>query len=169
MLVLIAAVSAYGSAEAVVRLVEHRPQAPRVATMAKPADVTASQAEEEGVSGAVMKARDGHFWAEAEVNGAPVRFLVDTGATVVALTPADAERLGFDLDELHYVSSVVTAGGKTRAASVKLDWVEVGGARLENVEALVIEKGLDASLLGMSYLGRLSSFQATRQAMILSP
>lgn len=169
MLVLIAAASAYGSAEAVVRLVDHRPRAPRVATIAAPSETAAMQPAAEVAGGAVMKARDGHFWAEAEVNGVPVRFLVDTGATVVALTPADAERLGFDLHDLHYVSSVVTAGGRTRAATVELDWVEVGGARLDDVEALVIEKGLDASLLGMSYLGRLSSFQATREAMVLRP
>jgi aspartyl protease family protein len=116
-----------------------------------------------------MKASDGHFWADGVVNGAHVRFLVDTGATAVALTPADAARLGIDLQGLHYGNSVVTAGGKARAASVKLAAVSVAGAKLEDVDALVIEKGLDASLLGMSYLGRLTSFQATRQALFLQP
>jgi aspartyl protease family protein len=116
-----------------------------------------------------MKSADGHFWAQGQVNGVPVRFLVDTGATVVALTPADAQHLGFDLQQLSYGSSVVTAGGKTRAAAVRLASVDVGGAQLEGVDALVIEKGLDASLLGMSYLGRLSSFRATRQALVLTP
>jgi aspartyl protease family protein len=168
MLLLIAAVSAFGSAEAVVRLVERRAPAPRAATVAAPAAAVAAQDGEAG-SGAVLKASDGHFWAHAQVNGVPVRLLVDTGATVVALTPADAERLGFDLARLHYASSVVTAGGRARAASVRLDSVEVGGARLDDVDALIIEKGLDASLLGMSYLGRLSSFEATRQAMTLTP
>jgi aspartyl protease family protein len=116
-----------------------------------------------------MKASDGHYWAQGEVNGAPVRFLVDTGATAVALAPADAERLGFDLSRLHYGYSVMTAGGQARAASVKLARVSVAGATLEDVDGLIIEKGLDASLLGMSYLGRLSSFQATRQALFLRP
>lgn len=169
MLALIAVASAYGSAEAVVRLVDLRPREPRAATIATPAATVAPQIASTEPAGAVMKAKDGHFWAEAQVNGVPVRFLVDTGATVVALTPADAERLGFDLDELHYVSSVVTAGGKARAAAVRLDSVDVGGAQVDDVEALVIEKGLDASLLGMSYLGRLTSFEASRQAMVLHP
>jgi aspartyl protease family protein len=118
---------------------------------------------------AVPKSSDGHFWAQGEVNGRQIRFLVDTGATAVALTPADAQRLGIDLAALQYGSKVVTAGGHARAASVRLASITVAGATLENVEALVIEKGLDASLLGMSYLGRLSSFQATRQALFLHP
>ena len=145
-----------------------RPE-PRAATVAPAFASTAADRPAQPDGGGILKAKDGHFWAEGEVNGAPVRFLVDTGATVVALTPADAERLGFDLDRLNYVSGVMTAGGRTRAAAVRLDSVEVAGARLEDVDALVIEKGLDASLLGMSYLGRLSSFQATRRSMILRP
>lgn len=118
---------------------------------------------------AVRKAADGHFWAEGEVNGEPVKFLVDTGATAVALTPHDAERLGFRTRDLTYSYRVTTAGGHSRAAAVTLASVSVGGARLDDVGALVIEKGLDTSLLGMSYLGRLSGFEATREALILQP
>jgi aspartyl protease family protein len=169
MVAMVAAVSAVGSAEAVVLLADHRPQALRAATVEAPFANSNFAAVAPVQGGAVMKAGDGHFWADGEVNGARVRFLVDTGATAVALTPADAERLGIDLQRLHYGYSVVTAGGKARAASVKLAAVSVAGARLEDVDALVIEKGLDASLLGMSYLGRLSSFQATRQALFLRP
>jgi aspartyl protease family protein len=103
------------------------------------------------------------------VSGASVRFLVDTGASAVALTPADARRLGFDVDQLNYTNRVTTAAGHVRAASVKLASLTVAGARLDNVDALVIEKGLDTSLLGMTYLGRLTSFQATREALVLQP
>ncbi|HEY2752984.1 TIGR02281 family clan AA aspartic protease [Phenylobacterium sp.] len=117
----------------------------------------------------VRKSADGQYWAHGEVNGADVRFLVDTGASAVALTPEDARKLGFDLSSLNFGYRVVTAGGSTRAAAVKLASVTVAGARLDDVDALVIEKGLDTSLLGMSYLGRLASFQATRQALILRP
>jgi uncharacterized protein (UPF0276 family) len=59
-----------------------------------------------------MKASDGHFWADGEVNGARVRFLVDTGATAVALTPADAERLGIDLKGLKYGYTLARLGAK---------------------------------------------------------
>jgi aspartyl protease family protein len=61
----------------------------------------------------------------------------------------------------------MTASGQTRAASVKLASVSVAGAQVRDVEALVVEKGLETSLLGMSYLGRLSSFQATPRALVL--
>jgi aspartyl protease family protein len=122
-----------------------------------------------GPHASIRKSADGEYWAQGQVNGASVRFLVDTGASAVALTPDDARKLGFDMAALNYGYRVVTAGGSTRAAAVKLASVTVAGARLDDVDALVIEKGLDTSLLGMSYLGRLSSFQATRQALILQP
>ena len=80
-------------------------------------------------SGAVTKAADGHFWADADVAGqsgasrGKVHFLVDTGATAVALTPADAARLGFKPSELKYGYDVTTAGGSSRAAAVTLQSV----------------------------------------------
>ena len=125
-------------------------------------------------SGAVTKAADGHFWADADVGGragedGKVRFLVDTGATAVALTPADAARLGFAPKDLKYGYSVTTAGGSSRAASVTLASVSINGARLENVQALVVADGLDVSLLGMSYLGRLTRFEATRDTLRFQP
>jgi len=122
-----------------------------------------------GGAASLVKADDGHFWAEAQVNGTRVRFLVDTGATTVALTGDDARRLGLDLDELTFDRPVSTASGEVRAAMVELDYISVAGARVEKVQALVLEKGLKASLLGMSYLGRLSKFEATPTALILRP
>lgn len=125
-------------------------------------------------TGAVTKAADGHFWADADVAGqeggaGKVHFLVDTGATAVALTPADAAKLGFKAADLKYGYNVTTAGGSSRAAAVTLDSVSINGARLENVQALVVADGLDVSLLGMSYLGRLTRFEATRETLRLQP
>jgi aspartyl protease family protein len=120
-------------------------------------------------TGAVAKGPDGHFWADADVNGKPVHFLVDTGATAVALTPEDAERLGFKPRDLKYGYDVTTAGGGTRAAAVTLASISINGARLENVQALVVSDGLDVSLLGMSYLGRLTRFEATRDTLRFEP
>lgn len=125
-------------------------------------------------SGAVAKASDGHFWADADVHAAAsgaqsVRFLVDTGATAVALTPADAERLGLRPKDLKYGQSVTTANGAGRAAAVTLASISINGARVENVQALVVSDGLDVSLLGMSYLGRLTRFEATRDTLRLQP
>ena len=160
---LLGAVSAVGAGETLANL-KNANQAPELraavaiapqASMVQPASIA--------------KGRDGHYWAEADVNGSRVRFLVDTGASAVALTPADAQRLGIAVEKLDYTHKVVTASGQTRAASVKLGRVSVAGARLDNVDALVIEDGLESSLLGMTYLGRLASFEATRSALILRP
>ena len=98
-----------------------------------------------------------------------MRFLVDTGATAVSLSMPDAQRLGIDTSKLNYNYNVITADGRTRAASVKLASVAIAGAKVRDVDALVIEKGLENSLLGMSYLGRLSRFEATPNSLILHP
>lgn len=119
--------------------------------------------------GTVGKGADGHFWADAKVNGKPVHLLVDTGATAVALTPADAEKVGFKPESLHYSYNVITAGGPSHAAAVTLTVMSVNGADLQNVQALVVKEGLDVSLLGMSYLGRLTRFEATRQTLRFQP
>jgi len=118
---------------------------------------------------AIPKSRDGHFWLDASINQKAVKFLVDTGASAVALTFADAQRLGFDVNGLDYNRRVITAAGEIKAASVTLAYVEIGGSRINNVEALIIREGLDNSLLGMSYLGRLTKLEATRTSLILHP
>ena len=164
---IVATVSAVGAAKTVVAL-DTASRQPAVMAQANTL-TTAAPAAPGSADAAIVKAADGHYWAEATVNGKAVRFLVDTGATAVALTPADAERLGLTPADLHYSYRVVTAGGQARAASVKLTSITVAGARLDNVDALVIERGLDTSLLGMSYLGRLSRFEATRQSLVLTP
>ena len=117
----------------------------------------------------VSKGKDGHYWAWARMDGQAVRVLIDTGATAVALTPEDARRIGVDVDLLVYNRDVNTAQGMTHAAPVTLSHVSVDGADITQVEALVVPRGLSASLLGMSYLGRLESFDANRQGMVLRP
>lgn len=95
----------------------------------------------------------GHFTAEGQVNGLPERFLVDTGASMVVLPAADAQRLGVD-----YVKApktrVQTAGGAISAYLVTLDRVKVGNIELNAVDGLVVEQGAPVALLGMSFLNR---------------
>lgn len=122
-----------------------------------------------GDAAEVPKAPDGHYWADALIEGRAVRVMVDTGASVVALTRDDAARLGLDLEPADFSGTVVTASGTVRAAPVRLQAVAVAGARVTSVEALVVEHGLPHSLLGMSYLGRLSSFSATPVGLTLRP
>ena len=121
-----------------------------------------------GAPDAVLpQAADGHYWAMGRSEAGAVRLLVDTGATRVSLTRADAEQLGVVLNDLDFSETVTTPAGPTRAARVTLDWLAIGPARLEGVEALVFEDGLGASLLGMSYLGRLDRVAVRDGAMRL--
>ena len=136
---------------------------------AQAAEIPAVHAPATGVPGRVLKAADGHYWAEAEIDGRAVRVMVDTGASVVVLTPTDAARLGLRLHTSDFSAEVVTASGPVAAAPVQLKAVSVAGARVEQVEALVVAEGLPHSLLGMSYLGRLSAFTATPAALTLRP
>lgn len=132
-----------------------------------PVPVTAPPAV--GTAAQVVKADDGHYWAQARIDGRAVRVLVDTGASVVVLTRADAGRLGVAPEPASFTGRIQTASGMVRAAPVRLNTVSVAGARVDRVEALVVEQGLEYSLLGMSYLGRLSAFEATPTALTLRP
>jgi aspartyl protease family protein len=167
----VGAVFALGAAQAVVTLGErsHAPELRRAETATAPLAPAPAGAAAEGNAASVAKSSDGHYWAEALVNGKRVRFLVDTGATAVALTAEDAQRLGIRLQDLDYSANVTTANGEAHAAQVTLASVSVAGARVPDVQALVIDKGLPTSLLGMTYLGRLSRFEATQTALILRP
>ncbi len=101
----------------------------------------------------------GHFNTEADVNGRPIEVMIDTGATMVALSYEDAERAGIYLSNADFTRAVSTANGVARVAPVTLDRVSVGDITVRNVPAAVAEPGrLKTSLLGMSFLSRLSRF-----------
>mgnify|MGYP002778397932 CR=1 FL=1 len=95
----------------------------------------------------------GHFIAEGAINGAATRFLVDTGATMVAIPGAEARRLGLSFVNAPQMG-VSTAGGVVPAYRITLDTVRVGGITLTAIDALVVDRGLDVVLLGMSFLNR---------------
>jgi aspartyl protease family protein len=95
----------------------------------------------------------GHFVTDGAVNGSPTRFLVDTGATMVAIPAADAVRLGIDYRKGQR-GMTKTAGGMVQVYRVRFDTVKLGGIELTSVEGIVIEQGLDIALLGMSFLNR---------------
>jgi aspartyl protease family protein len=100
----------------------------------------------------------GHFYLEAEANGTPVRFLVDTGASLVALTLEDARAAGLDPATLSYSAVMSTANGTARAAPVRLRSLRLGQLELEDVNAVVMERPMAVSLLGMSFLERLQGY-----------
>jgi aspartyl protease family protein len=108
----------------------------------------------------------GHFIAEGSVNGGSVRFVVDTGATLIALPASEAQRLGIDYRKGR-LGSTQTAAGPTPAWQIRLDTVRIGGIEMSNIDAIVIEKGLPIALLGMSFLSRVEMRQeAGRMTMI---
>jgi aspartyl protease family protein len=107
----------------------------------------------------VRRSRDGHFHVAADVDGARIRFMVDTGASSVVLTDDDARRAGIDPDRLIFDLDVATANGRTRAAEVRLGAIAVGDIRVTGVRAMVTRPGqLETSLLGNTFLSRLHSF-----------
>jgi aspartyl protease family protein len=111
---------------------------------------------------------DGHFYVNAAVDGVSVRFLVDTGASGLALAAADARRLGFDPDALDYFLPVQTANGETLAARVTLREVRLGSIVFEGVPAAVMPPGaLVTSLLGMAFLERFSGFEIAGDRLVL--
>jgi aspartyl protease family protein len=111
--------------------------------------------------------RRGHFSLTATVNGAPIRVVVDTGASLVALTLDDARAAGIGRSELVFDQLTQTANGRVRFALVMLREVRIEQLSLENVPAAVIEN-LDQSLLGMSFLKRLKSFEMREGALTIS-
>ncbi len=113
--------------------------------------------------------QDGHFHADARIEGVKVRLLVDTGATTMALSPDDAERIGFDLDALDYDQAVSTANGRTLVARVRLNEVDLGGILARNITATVHRDGLAQSLLGMNFLDRLAGFERRGDLLVLRP
>jgi len=111
---------------------------------------------------------DGHYYMDAAINGAPVNFLVDTGASVLALSLEDARQVGIRVEALDFVHPVSTAAGQTMAAGVMVRRLEIAGHGFQNIPALVL-RGSRQSLMGMSVLERFSSLQIREDRLILEP
>ncbi|HSX75884.1 MAG TPA: TIGR02281 family clan AA aspartic protease [Shinella sp.] len=112
---------------------------------------------------------NGHFTGLFAINGRKEEGLVDTGASMVAINISTAQRLGIDKADLNFRYAVDTANGKARAAYVKLDRVEIGPVRLENIGAMVLEdRALSGTLIGMSFLKGLSSYRVEDGRMHLT-
>lgn len=111
----------------------------------------------------------GNFLIEGKVNGEPVLFLVDTGASDIVLSPADAQRAGFHPDRLQYNRDYSTANGYGQGATVTLEQLVVGNVRLSNEPASINKAEMQTSLLGMRFLRQLKSFRFEGDTLILVP
>ena len=116
----------------------------------------------------VPRARDGHYYLTAQVNDAAVRFVVDTGATDMVLTQADAKRAGLDPATLAYLGRANTANGEVRTAFVRLEQVQLGEIVDRDVAAVVNEGQMEQSLLGMGYLQRWGRIEIAGGELILT-
>jgi aspartyl protease family protein len=114
----------------------------------------------------LRRAADGHFYADMSINGTDMRLMADTGASVVALSVADAESAGIDVDQLDFTIRMSTANGTALAARVRLDEVRVGQIVRQDVTAIV-SRGLSQSLLGMNFFSSLSKFQIENDELLL--
>jgi aspartyl protease family protein len=111
---------------------------------------------------------DGHFLISGSVDGTPVTFVADTGATTVLLSFEDAMHAGIDVESLRFRAPVQTANGLAMTAPYRIRSLATGDINRSNVQALIAQPGLiNTSLLGMSYLGRLSSFEVRGDRLIL--
>jgi len=121
-----------------------------------------------GRSVEVARTANGDFDVTTQINGARVAMVLDTGASSVVLTRDDAKAAGLPLEVLAYTANIDTANGRTRAAPVTLDRIAVGGLVERSVEALVAQPGqLKTSLLGMSFLNRLQSWEVRGDRLLL--
>ncbi|UWR12981.1 retropepsin-like aspartic protease family protein [Sulfitobacter mediterraneus] len=116
----------------------------------------------------VPRARDGHYYLTAMINGENVRFVVDTGATDMVLTQADAERAGINLENLAYLGRANTANGQVRTAFVRLNEITLGDVTDRDVSAVVNEGEMEQSLMGMGYLQRWGRIEIAGGELILT-
>jgi aspartyl protease family protein len=110
----------------------------------------------------------GHFLTEARIDGQRIGFMVDTGASVIALNETSAARFGLRPSRGDYNATVTTANGTIKAARTRLAMVDVGGLVVRDVEAMVLpDEALSENLLGLSFLSKLKRFEYANGKMVL--
>jgi aspartyl protease family protein len=148
-----------------------RPSADQAAAPPPAAALASARPENRPLLGRKMRldadAR-GHFAGDFRLNGYSVPAMIDTGATFVALNRSTAERIGIPLSRSDYRYAVNTANGETKAAAAMIDSIDIGRIHLENVQALVLDDdALSGTLIGMSFLRRLSKYEVDDGQLIL--
>lgn len=116
----------------------------------------------------VPRSPDGHYYLSLDINGVPLRFVLDTGATDLVLRQSDSVRAGLSPDQLAYTAQANTANGVVALAPVRLDTVALGPHRDENVRAVVNQAPMQMSLLGMGYLQRWGSITIANNTLTLT-
>jgi aspartyl protease family protein len=121
-----------------------------------------------GRSVSIPRDARGHFQTEGRIDGQRIGFMIDTGASVIALNESSAARFGLRPSGGDYNATVTTANGKVRAARTRLAMVDIGGLVVRDVEAMVLpDEALSENLLGLSFLSRLKRFEYANGKMVL--
>jgi aspartyl protease family protein len=115
----------------------------------------------------LTQSEDGNFYVYGEVNGTSVKFLVDTGASDVTLSPGDAQRLGIDLNTLDFSQIYDTANGAGRGAFYTVRTLSIGALQLSDVSVSINQAPMRQSLLGMTFLSHLASVELRGRKLIL--
>ena len=134
---------------------------------AESAPAQIARATATGAEMVIPAGRNGHFLVVAEVEDVEILFLVDTGASQVILTAADAERLGHNIDSLEFSDRFQTANGTIRGAPLRLSGLRIGDLEIADLRASVIRAPMSTSLLGMSFLSRLEGYEVGQEGLIL--
>ena len=167
------AMMAFVAAAIVPRLMANSPRLPNevpapTAMVAQPVASPPPQSSAYGRTFTVRRDSRGHFQVEGRVDGRRIGFMVDTGATVIAMPEREASRLGIHLLPRDYTAQISTANGVVRGAPTQLNMVEVGGLIVYGVQAVVMPNdALSENLLGMSFLSRLRRFEIADGRLIL--
>ncbi|HYI64618.1 MAG TPA: TIGR02281 family clan AA aspartic protease [Allosphingosinicella sp.] len=144
-----------------------RAEAPPAVAAEQPGPAAAPASAQAGnglASRELVRDADGHFYAEAQVNGARIRFMVDTGASVVALTPADAQRAGIALPSER--ATARGAGGEVEVIPVTIERIALGPIEARSVRGAVAAQ-LPVSLLGQSFMSQIGSVEIRGDRMVL--
>jgi aspartyl protease family protein len=151
------------------RIADKMTPAPAAATTA---ERKASPAETVGQAGirsfSISRDARGHFETEGRIDGQRIAFMIDTGASVVALNESSAARFGLRPARTDYRATVTTANGVVKAAPARLAMVDIGGLVVRDVEAMVLPaEALSDNLLGLSFLSKLKRFEYANGKMVL--
>ncbi|MFC4254311.1 TIGR02281 family clan AA aspartic protease [Altererythrobacter xixiisoli] len=144
------------------------PPASQPVATSEPA-VTARTDAPQGPAGAVTlpRSENGHFYAPVTIDGRAVEMLVDTGASVIALTGADAAALGFDWNEDEIVPVGRGASGTVMGKAIVIDQVQMGDLAAERIDAVIVPAGLTTSLLGQSFLSRIGPVEMQGDTLLI--
>ncbi len=113
--------------------------------------------------------RDGHFYMDAKINGAPVQFMIDTGASDIVISMSEAEKIGINTKDLVFDKRYETANGRVFGASIRLQELEIGGVKFQDIQASVNSADMGVSLLGMSFLRQFQKYEFYQDRLVLTP